>query len=180
MAKNSKHKAQTLASHRFGSAGVPNPALEPFSMLIGEWKTVGTHPLRPNRTLSGRASFKWIEGGAFLLWQAEIDEEGFPVGIAIFGSDDATGEYFMLYFDERKVSRKFDVAIGDHVVKWWRNAPNFSQRYTWTIVEDGNTIIGKGELSKDGTTWGKDLDLTYTRIRSRVRERRTTKTTRAS
>jgi hypothetical protein len=26
----------------------------------------------------------------------------------IFGSDDATGEYFMLYFDERGVSRKYD------------------------------------------------------------------------
>jgi hypothetical protein len=48
-------------------------------------------------------------------------------------------------------------------VKGWRNAPNFSQRYTWTFEDNGNTIIGKGELSKDGTTWEKDLDLTFTR-----------------
>jgi hypothetical protein len=168
MAKNSKHKAQ-----------IPNPALEPLSVLIGEWKSVGTHPLLPNTTLHGRSSFKWIEGGAFLMWQAEVDEPGFPVGIAIFGSDDATGEYFMLYFDERKVSRKHDVSVRDNVIKWWRNAPNFSQRYTWTIADDGNTIIGKGELSKDGTTWEKDLDLTYTRVKSHVHKRRKTKTTRA-
>ncbi len=154
MAKNFKHQAQ-----------IPNPALEPLSALVGEWKTAGTHPLRPNTTLYGRSLFKWIEGGAFLLWQSEVDEEDFTIGIAILGSDDATGEYFMLYFDERKVSRKYDVSIRDNVVRWWRNAPNFSQRYTWTIVDDGNTIIGKGELSKDGTTWEKDLDLTYTKVR---------------
>lgn len=168
MAKQTKFKA-----------GSPNPALEPLSVLVGEWKSAGTHPLRPKTTLHGRSSFRWIEGGAFLLWQAEVDEEGFPAGIAIFGSDDASGEYFMLYFDERKVSRKYDVSVGDNVVQWWRNAPNFLQRYTWTIVDDGNTIIGKGELSRDGTHWGKDLDLTYTRIKSRGR-RRGTKTRRPS
>ncbi len=153
MAKNFKHQAQ-----------IPNPALEPLSVLVGEWKTAGTHPLRPNTTLYGHSSFKWIEGGAFLLWESEVDEDGFPSGIAILGSDDATEEYFMLYFDERKVSRKHDVSIRDNVVKWWRNAPNFSQRDTWTIVDDGNTIIGKGELSKDGTTWEKDLELTFQRV----------------
>ena len=45
------------------------------------------------------------------MWQSEIDEEGVPSGIAIFDSDDATREYFMLYFDERKVSRKYEVSI---------------------------------------------------------------------
>ena len=52
----------------------------------------------------------------------------------------------------------------DNIWKWWRNAPGFSQRYTGTIVDGGNTIIGKGELSKDGSTWEKDLDLTYKRV----------------
>lgn len=88
-----------------------------------------------------------------------------PKGIAIFGSDDTIREYFMLYFDERKVSRKYDVSFQNNILKWWRNSPEFSQRYTWTLADDGNTIIGKGELSKDGTTWEKDLDLTYTRVK---------------
>ena len=146
-------------------AAIPNPALQPFSVLVGEWTTSGTHPLVPNTTLHGHSSFKWIEGGAFLLWYSEIDQEGFPTGMAIFGSDDATGEYFMMYFDERKVSRKYEVSFQDGILKWWRNAPGFSQQYTWTIIDDGNTIIGKGQLSKDGTTWEKDLDLTFTRTK---------------
>ena len=93
-----------------------------------------------------------------------MEQEEVPNGMAIFGSDDATGEYFMLYFDERKVSRKYRMLVHDKMVKWRREAPNFSQRYTWTLADDGNTIIGKGELSKDGKTWEKDLELTYTRV----------------
>jgi hypothetical protein len=142
---------------------ITNPALTPLITLIGEWKTVGAHPLLPDKVLHGRASFNWIEGGAFLIWHSEMDEEEFPKGIAIFGSDDVNGEISMLYFDDRKVSRKYEVSFQNNIVKWWRNAPNFSQRYTWKFEDNGNTIIGKGELSKDGTTWEKDLDLTFTR-----------------
>jgi hypothetical protein len=144
-------------------ASIPNPALEPFGVLIGEWTTTGSHPGIPNVTLHGRTSFEWLEGGAFLIMRSEIDEPGIPSGIAIIGSDDAVGEHFMLYFDERGVSRKYAVSLHDGVVRWWRDAPGFSQRYTGTIVDDGRTIVGKGELCKDGSTWEKDLDLTYRR-----------------
>ena len=99
------------------------------------------------------------------MCQSEIDMKGFPAGVAIFGSDDATGEYFMLYFDERKVSRKYDVTIEKNILKWQRNAPNFSQRYTWIFDDNGKTIVGKGELCEDGKTWKPDLDLTYTRVK---------------
>ena len=146
-------------------AAIPNPALQPFALLVGEWTTEGKHPLVPNTTLHGRSSFKWIEGGAFLVWYSEMDQKDFPAGIAIFGSDNGTGTYFMMYFDERSVSRKYDVSFQDGVIKWGRNAPGFSQRYSWTFTDNGNTIIGKGELSKDGVTWQQDLDLTFTRMK---------------
>jgi len=96
---------------------------------------------------------------------SEIDAPNFPEGIAIFGSDDATGEFFMLYFDERKVSRKYEAYFQDNVLKWWRNAPGFSQRYSWTFTDNDNTIIGKGELSKDGKNWERDLEQTFTRVK---------------
>ena len=146
-------------------AQIPNPALNVLDKLIGEWKTASTHPAVPNKVLPGTSSFEWIEGSAFLKYYLEVDEQGFPVGIGLFGSDDATGELFMLFFDERKISRKYAVSVEDNVVKWWRNVPGFSQRYSWTITDNGNTIIGKGELCEDGETWGKDLDQTFTRIK---------------
>ncbi len=145
-------------------AAIPNPALKPFEILVGDWKTIGTHPLLPNTTLHGHTSFKWMEGGAFLIMHSEVDEAEIPSGIAVFGSDDATKEYFMLYFDERNVSRKYEVSFRDNILNWWRNAPGFSQRNSWTINNNGQTITGKGELSKDGSTWEKDLEQTFTRI----------------
>ena len=145
-------------------ASVPNPALEPFRVLIGNWNTTGTHGAIPDTILHGHASFEWFEGGAFLVMRTEIDDPRFPSTIAIFGSDDSEEEYYMLAFDERGVSRKHEVSLRDHIWKWWRNEPGFFQRYEATITDDGNTIIGKGELSKDGVSWEKDLDLTYTRV----------------
>jgi hypothetical protein len=146
------------------AVSIPNPALQPFSVLIGTWTTTGTHGLVPDTILHGHTSFKWLENGAFLLMRSEIDDPRFPTGIAIFASDDSEGEYYMLTFDERGVSRKYEMTLGGNVWKWWRNAPGFFQRYESRIVDDGNTIIGKGEVSKDGVSWEKDLDLTYTRV----------------
>ncbi len=145
-------------------ASIPNPALDPFGVLIGNWTTIGKHRLMPDTLLHGRASFEWLENGAFLVWRSEIEEPGIPSAIAIFGSDDSKAEYFMLYFDERGVSRKFGVTLHDSIWKMSRDAPGFSQRFTGTIVEGGNTIIGQWELSTDDSSWVNDLELTYTRV----------------
>ena len=145
-------------------ASIPNPTLQPFSVLIGTWQTTGTHALIPNTTLHGRTSFEWMEGGAFILMRTEIDEPQVPSAIAVLGSDDETGEFFMLYFDERGVSRKYDMSFQDNVWRWWRQSPDFSQRYSGTISADGHRIVGKGEMLRDGSAWEKDLDLTYKRL----------------
>ncbi len=144
-------------------ASIPNPALQPLSVLIGRWNTVGSHPLIPDTVLHGRASFEWLENGAYMLWRSEIDEPGVPSGLAIFGSDDSSAEYSMLYFDERGVSREFKATLHGNVLKMWRIVPGFSQRFTWTILEDGNTIIAQAELSRDDATWKNDLELRFTR-----------------
>jgi len=145
-------------------ASIPNPLLAPFSRLIGTWSTVGTHPMVPDTVFHGRTRFEWLEGGAFLIMHQEIDEPGIPTGIAIIGGDDATGEFSMLYFDERAVSRRYAVAVRDNEWTWWRDAPGFSQRFTFTISVDGRSMVGTGRLSRDGSTWEGDLELTYTRM----------------
>jgi hypothetical protein len=145
-------------------AAKPNAMLKPLSVLVGTWNTIGTHPLVPGTTFHGRTSFAWIEGGAFLIMHSQIDEPEIPSGIAIFGSDDATGECSMLYFDERGVSRRYEVTLRDNAWTWWRNAPGFSQRFAGSIAADGRTIVGRGELSRDGARWEPDLELTYTRV----------------
>src|SRR5690349_12886972 len=133
-----------------------NPALEPFKALLGEWNTAGTHPYVSDKTLHGTVVFERIEGGAFLMMRSHIEDERFPDGVAIFGSDDDMGKFFMLYFDERGVSRKYDVRLEGNQLQWWRNDPNFSQRTVLTIADDDKSIVARGEMNRDGKGWEPD------------------------
>ena len=153
-----------MTSDNVNEAAKPNPKLAPLSVLVGNWITSGTHPMVPDKTFHGRTSFEWIEGGAFLLMRSQVDEPDIPSGIAIFGTDDTTGECSMLYFDERGVSRRYEVSVANSVWRWWRSAPGMSQRFTGTISPDRRTIVSRGELSRDGAHWEGDLALTYARV----------------
>lgn len=144
----------------------PNPALEPLAPLIGNWRTTGTHPLVPGATFHGRTSFAWHEGGAFLLMRSEIDEPEIPSGVAVIGSDDAAGTFTMLYFDQRDVSRRYTVEVGDGEVSWHRDEAGFAQRMVIIIASDGSRLDAKGTMSHEDGPWEDDLQLTYERIDS--------------
>jgi hypothetical protein len=142
----------------------PNPALEPLTPLIGEWRTTGTHPLVPGTIFHGRTSFAWHEGGAFVVMRSEIDEPGIPSGVAVVGSDDAAGTFTMVYFDERDVSRRYTVEVADGEVSWHRDEAGFAQRMVVTLDGDGRRLRAQGTMSRDGGPWEPDLQLTYERI----------------
>jgi hypothetical protein len=141
----------------------PNPALAPLAPLLGEWRTTGTHPLLPGTTFHGRTSFAWHEGGAFVLMRSEIDEPEVPDGMALIGSDDAAGTFTMIYFDERGVSRRYTVEMGDGEVSWHRDEAGFAQRMVLTVAGDGHRLEGRGTMSREGGAWEDDLQLTYER-----------------
>jgi hypothetical protein len=143
---------------------IPNPELAPFQVFIGRCKTEGSHAFIPGVVLHGRTSFEWTEGGSFLVMRSEIDDPRIPSATAIISSDNVLKKYAMLYFDERGISRIFEVSIGPNTWTWFRNAPGFSQRFTCTLSQDQQTMIGVSELCTDDTTWEKDLELTYTRM----------------
>lgn len=146
----------------------PNPVLEYFAPLVGEWDTVGTHPAFA-APVRGHSSFEWLEGEALLRWRSTFEASGPtsgpPRGFSVVGGDDSLGIYRMLYSDERGVSRIYETSLESGVWKFWRNAPGFSQRFTAAFSENGNTLTGHGELSRDGTHWESDLDLTFTKIK---------------
>ncbi len=141
---------------------IPNPALKPFEFLIGEWRTIGSHPQMPGKALPGRTSFAWYEGGAFLIMRNQVDEEGFPDGVAILGSDESAGSFTMIYFDERGVSRQMGVTPGNRTLTWRHDDSKFAQSLTITAQEDG-TLVSKGKMSKDGGAWTDDLSQVFTR-----------------
>jgi hypothetical protein len=152
--------ASTATGH---AAEKPNPALKDLGIFIGEWQTTGTHPMLPGVTLHGRASFEWLSGGAFLLMRTEAEHPDIPNAVAVISRDDAAETYTVLYFDERGVARIYQMSLHGSVWKLWRDAPGFAQRFTGTFSEDGNSIDSRGELSRDGSIWQPDLELTYTR-----------------
>ena len=155
------------------TAGGRHPVLEHLAALVGTWELAATHPLLPGTTIRGQATVEWLAGGRFLIWRAQHDHPDIPDSIAILGFDDAgdaetaatPGEHCALhYYDSRGVSRIYQLEAEAGVWRFWRDWPGFSQRFVGTFSDDGDTITGKSELSKDGTTWNPDLQTTYKRV----------------
>ena len=140
-----------------------NEKLKALAAVVGEWTTVGTHPLLPGRTLNGTATFDWVESGAFLRWRSTNDDAQIPDGVAIFGTDDATPNAgAMIYFDVRGVCREYRWTLAGNTWRWSRNSTEFSQRMVVTISDD--RLVSTGEMSRDGAPWEPDLELTFTRV----------------
>jgi hypothetical protein len=55
------------------------------------------------------------------------------------------------------------MAIGDGEWRLWPEGEPFPQRFTARFEDDGNTIVGRWELAKDGTNYESDFDLIYGR-----------------
>jgi hypothetical protein len=83
----------------------------------------------------------------------------------IIGRDESTETYCILYYDSRGVSRVYQMSLSDGVWKMWREVPDFSQRFTGTFGDNGQTITGRWESSSDGAHWEHDFDLTYKKAR---------------
>jgi hypothetical protein len=152
-----------MADRDPNEAAKPNPGLAKFGVLLGVWNTQGTHPMVPGKTFQGRTTFEWIEGGAFMMMRSRIDEPEIPSGIVILCSDDQSGEYWMSYFDERGVSRRYEMRLDGNILEYWRNNDEFSQRCVVTIAPDGESMVARGTMQRKGGEWEPDLELTYTR-----------------
>ena len=122
-----------------------------------------------------RASFQSIEGGSFVLHRADADPPApgappeweahspFPVRVVI-GADDRSGTYAYVYADGRGICRAYRMSLEDRVWKiWGQSGPEFFQRFTGTLSEDGDTIAGRWDSSPDDSHWELDFELTYTR-----------------
>ena len=141
----------------------PNPALAAMARTLGAWDVTGSHPYLPGRILRGRVTFERIEGGAFVRMHARTEDPEIPEGIAIFGTDDSDDACTMLYFDQRGVARRYEVALHPDGFTWSRDTPEFSQRFRVTIAGDGRTMEGEGSMKKRDGSWEPDLRLSYAR-----------------
>ena len=144
-----------------------NPALDGLTPLIGEWNIEITNMSfdpNPSAVVRGRASFDWLEGGAFIIQHAQMDHAAFPRSIEVIGPDDEAETYRMLYYDDRGVSRIYRMTFSGGIWTIWRDFPGFHQRFHGTFGEDGKVISAYWEKSTDGSNWEHDFALTYTKV----------------
>jgi hypothetical protein len=133
-----------------------------WQTFIGTWATEATHPMLPGAAIRGEATFEWLAGQRFVIQRSRYDHPDIPDAIAVIGVTDE--RLSMHYFDFRGVHRVYAVDLRDGTWRYWRDAPGFSQRFTATLSDDADTIVGQGELSRDGSRWEGDLAITYRRI----------------
>jgi hypothetical protein len=69
-----------------------------------------------------------------------------------------------MYFDERDISRRYIVEVGDGEVSCHRDEAGFAQRMVLTVAGDGSRLDATGTMSHGGGPWEDDLQLTYERI----------------
>ena len=83
--------------------------------------------------------------------------------MAIIGSDDVAGSFAMTYFDERGISRIYQVTVGDRTATWRRDDPEFSQSVTISVRNGGDRLVSKGRMSIKGEAWIDDLSQVFER-----------------
>lgn len=140
-------------------------ALQRLEVLVGEWTMEAGPPGGEPWPGGGRATFAWHESGAHLVERSTVELPEAPNGISIMGCDAANGTYFQLYSDERGVCRVYEMSIDASEWKLWRTGEPFPQRFSATISDDGNTVVGRWEKAEDKRNYTTDFDLTYRRVR---------------
>ena len=144
-------------------------AESPLGRLIGAWEFEPT--VEGQSTGRGRATFDWIEDGAFVLERsdAEWSDPGWVASApktmqSVLGFDDTTDEIVQLYSDSRGVFRIYRGMLTDDDWRLERAAPDFHQRFIGVFRDDGRTIDGRWESSPDGTAWELDFPITYRKL----------------
>jgi hypothetical protein len=143
---------------------IASAALKRLEVLVGEWSMEMVPPEAEPISADARSIFTWHESGAHLLhrWTVALPEA--PDGVSIIGCDGAAGTYYQLYSDDRGVCRVYEMSIGAGEWKLWREGEPFSQRFSGSFADDGDTIAGRWEIAEDGETYRTDFNLIYRRI----------------
>jgi hypothetical protein len=137
--------------------------LKRLEILVGKWDVELVFPSDPPSRAQTQASFEWLDDSRFFLaYRAGTEGSGFPVGHCIIGADATMDIYTMLYSDSRGVARIYQMSLTNTEWRQWRDDPNFRQRFSATISEDGRTLKGAWEKAEDGENWKHDFDMIYT------------------
>jgi hypothetical protein len=143
-----------------------NPALADLEPLVGRWRmelyNAAFLPEHDARA-TGSIEIDWIEEGSALRMR-QGDSENPAAAVWIIGRDDSQPGYWVLYADDRGVSRVYRMSLDDGRWQMWRDTSEFSQRFHAQVDPDARAIRGGWEKSADqGATWEHDFSIDYIR-----------------
>ena len=137
-------------------------AVRELEVLVGEWTLEATWP--SGESWPGRVTFEWLDPRTHLLQRGTLEHPQAPDNVSVTGCDGANGTYTQLYSDVRGVCRIYEMSIGNGEWRLWREGEPFSQRFTGSFSDDGNTISGRWEIAEDRSDYVTDFDLTFRRF----------------
>lgn len=144
-----------------------NNILNELGFLIGNWKTkVYNASFLKSRSeiIAGKTSFEWFENETFLVMKSETTKDGPPASVSIINLDDTNGQGAMIYYDERGVSRIYQMSFAGNVWKLWRDAPGFNQKFEGVISNDRKIMKASWFAMEDEKTWVHDFDIEYVKF----------------
>jgi len=137
-----------------------DPELEAFDALIGTWATRATHPMI-DVVVPGSIEYEWLEGGRFLIQRTSNEHELFPDAISVIGAPEDGDGLVMEYFDSRGVRRTYGISLEDGILRTWRDALGFDQRFSATLARD--EFEGQWQVAETPGEWKDDLKVRYRR-----------------
>lgn len=142
------------------------PGLEALRPLVGKWHTEGKQfegPFGPASAFAAVETFEWLEGGHFLVHRMDGHFGARPAAcVDIWGLNDERQLFCQTYYNDGK-SNTWQVQASGHALtlngSWAKGTgPALRVRYTAQVIEEGNTLEGKWEHSRDGQEWTTFLE----------------------
>jgi hypothetical protein len=142
-----------------------NPAITQLQFLAGAWDmelSEASFLPDPDAKARGSVIFDWIEQGAALVMR--MGDAATHTATWVIGRDDSEPDYYVLYADDRGVSRVYRMSLRDCTWRIWRTTPEFSQRFDADVSAGQTEINGSWQTSLDGgKTWKHDFKVRYSR-----------------
>src|SRR5258706_14944131 len=139
----------------------PARGLEALERLAGKWHTEGQQnegPVGPAAPFVAVETFEWLDGGHFLIHRLDGKFGRQPAACLEVLGRDAAGELFaQTFYNDGNTNSWRVTEEGAALVlsgTWSKGeGATFHVRYTASAVDEGNTLEGKWEQSRDAQNW---------------------------
>jgi len=129
----------------------PDPALKALDIMVGTWDLRGRDFTTKEET-SGQSTFKWMEGGFFLVHRFNFDYAGRRfAGVEYIGYDAKSRHLKTHVFSTQDPNPlQYTWQVDEESFTNWLGDVGSDNHYTGSFSEDRNTLIGRWEWPGGG------------------------------